>query len=122
MEQTTPGQNAPKLVGITRATDPTRLLLESPTLSVLLPSYDFVKADFGVETGGEIHLEFRRHLVVLSGRNLEKLFRTFHLNEVAAVSETTMNAKLNSADCVVSRIVVAPLSSEEEANVALPND
>lgn len=116
MEPKRTGKDIAEFVGITKATDPPRLLLESPTLSVLLPSYDFVKADFGEETGGEIHLEYRRHLVVLTGQNLSKLFRAFHVNEVAVVTETQDTPNPKPADCLVSRIVVAPLSDEKPEN------
>lgn len=102
------------LVGITKALDPPRLLLETPTLSTLLPAYDFVRADFGQEIEGAIHLEYRRYLVTLEGQNLGRLFRAIHVNEVAAIVETKDSGSTRSNDCVVRRIIVAPLQEEEE--------
>lgn len=111
----TSDRDATTLVGITKAQDPPRLLLETPTLSTLLPAYDFVRAEFGSEIEGAIHLEYRRYLVTLEGRNLGPLFRAIHVNEVAAITEWKAEGSAKSSDCLVTRIVVAPLADEEEA-------
>ncbi len=104
------------LVGITKALDPPRLLLETPSLSTLLPAYDFVRADFGQEIEGAIHLEYRRYLVTLEGQNLGRLFRAIHVNEVAAIIETKDSTSTKSKDCVVRKIIVAPLGEEDSAS------
>lgn len=113
-KQTPPDLNdATTLVGITKAQDPPRLLLETPTLSTLLPAYDFVCAEFGSEIEGAIHLEYRRYLVTLEGRNLGRLFRAIHVNEVAAITEQKDDESVKSTDYIVTRIVVAPLGEND---------
>lgn len=114
-KQTSPDHDdATTLVGITKAQDPPRLLLETPTLSTLLPAYDFVRAEFGSEIEGVIHLEYRRYLVTLEGRNLGRLFRAIHVNEVAAITEQKDDGLSKPSDCIVIRIIVAPLNDDEE--------
>lgn len=114
-KQTPPDRDdATTLVGITKAQDPPRLLLETPTLSTLLPAYDFVRAEFGSEIEGAILLEYRRYLVTLEGKNLGRLFRAIHVNEVAAISECKGDDSAKPSDCFVTKIVVAPLADEED--------
>lgn len=90
-------------------------MLETPTLSTLLPAYDFVRAEFGTEIEGAIHLEYRRYLVTLEGRNLGRLFRAIHVNEIAAIAEWKESEKAKPTDSYVSRIIVAPLGEEDPA-------
>ena len=111
----TDNEESATLLGITKAQDPPRLLLETPCLSTLLPAYDFVRAEFGAEIGGAIHLEYRRYLVTMEGKNLGRLFRAIHVNEIAAITEWKEDAKTKPMDCFVTRIVVAPLREDDSA-------
>ena len=110
----TDNDDSAALLGITKAQEPPRLLLETPTLSTLLPAYDFVRAEFGSEIEGAIHLEYRRYLVTLEGQNLGRLFRAIHVNEIAAIAEWKEEGKAKPSDCYVTRIIVAPLSEDDQ--------
>jgi len=102
------------LIGITTAEDPPRLLIETPTMQTIFPAYEFVKAEHGKDISDDIHLEFRRYLVVIEGDNLKPLFGQFALNRVGRISETPTSREVQAEETVIRKITIARLDADEE--------
>lgn len=108
---------AKNLIGISLADDPPRLLIETPALLTILPSYEFVKADYEPATGNCIQMEFRRYLVIIEGENLGPLFAQLALNRVGRITETDKSKTIEKGQTAVRKIVIARLESTDEGEL-----
>jgi len=100
---------AKNLIGISLAEDPPRLLIETWSLQTILPTYEFVKADFGPEIENHIQMEFRRYLVTIEGENLGPLFGQIALNRVGRITETDKSKAIKEGQTVIRKIAIAKL-------------
>jgi hypothetical protein len=105
---------AKNLIGISLADDPPRLLIETSTLQTILPSYEFVKADFGPEIQNHIQMEFRRYLITIEGENLGPLFAQLALNRVGRITETDKSKAIERGQTAIRKIGIARLESTDE--------